>query len=130
MINLFKTRRTAGRPSSVGRPSVSHSKRGDLSRRVSRPRLVPPSIKENKEELLRFAALGGLEEIGRNCMFFEYKDEIVILDLGLQFPEEETPGIDFIIPNISYLAERKKNIAAIILTHAHYDHIGAIPYLI
>lgn len=86
--------------------------------------------KTNREEPLRFAALGGFEEIGRNCMFFEYRDEIVILDLGLQFPEEETPGVDFIIPNITYLTERKKNIKALIITHAHYDHIGAIPYLI
>lgn len=82
------------------------------------------------DEPLRLAALGGLEEIGRNCAFFEYRNEIVILDLGLQFPEEETPGVDFIIPNISYLAERRKNIRALVITHAHYDHIGAIPYLI
>lgn len=83
-----------------------------------------------REEPLRLAALGGLEEVGRNCMFFEYKNEIVILDLGLQFPEEETPGVDYIIPNITYLIERKKNIRALIITHAHYDHLGAIPYLI
>ena len=74
--------------------------------------------------------LGGLEEVGRNMMFFEYKNEIVIIDMGIQFPEEETPGIDFIIPNISYLEPKKQNIRAILLTHAHYDHIGAIPYLI
>jgi ribonuclease J len=74
--------------------------------------------------------LGGLEEIGRNMMFFEYKNEIIIIDVGLQFPEEETPGVDFIIPNITYLEPRKANIRAILLTHAHYDHIGAIPYLI
>lgn len=84
---------------------------------------------ENNKEPLRWAALGGLEEIGRNCMFFEYKNEIIVVDLGLQFPEEETPGIDYIIPNVAYLEKKKKNIKALILTHGHYDHIGAIPYL-
>jgi len=83
-----------------------------------------------KDTPLRFVPLGGLEEIGRNCMFFEYKNEIVLIDAGLQFPEEETPGIDYIIPNTSYLKEKKSNIVALILTHAHYDHIGAIPYII
>lgn len=78
---------------------------------------------------LRFVPLGGLEEIGRNMMYFEYKNEIVIIDAGLQFPEEETPGIDFIIPNVSCLESKKTNIQALIITHAHYDHIGAIPYI-
>lgn len=78
---------------------------------------------------LRFIPLGGLEEIGRNMMFFEYKNEIVIIDAGLQFPEEETPGIDFIIPNVSHLESKKASIQALIITHGHYDHIGAIPYV-
>ncbi len=80
--------------------------------------------------LLRFVPLGGLEEIGRNCMFFEYKNEIIIIDAGLQFPEDETPGVDYIIPNISYLESKKSNVQAIIFTHAHYDHIGALPHII
>ncbi len=82
------------------------------------------------EQPLRFVPLGGLEEIGRNCSFFEYKDEIVVVDVGIQFPEETTPGIDYIIPNVSYLEARKQNIRGIILTHGHYDHIAAIHYLI
>ncbi|TRZ64278.1 MAG: ribonuclease J [Spirochaetia bacterium] len=82
-----------------------------------------------KEEAVRFATLGGLEEVGRNMMFFEYEDEIVVLDAGLQFPEEATPGIDYIIPNVTYLEERKNKVKAIIITHGHYDHIGAIPYI-
>lgn len=82
------------------------------------------------EKVLKFVALGGLEEIGRNMMFFEYKDEIIIIDAGLQFPEETTPGVDYIIPNISYLEKNKSKIKAILITHAHYDHIGAIPYII
>lgn len=61
---------------------------------------------------------------------FEYGDEIVIVDMGLQFPEEDTPGIDYIIPNVSELVTRRENIKGIIITHGHYDHIGAIPYLI
>ncbi|OGY57406.1 MAG: hypothetical protein A3E61_00395 [Candidatus Colwellbacteria bacterium RIFCSPHIGHO2_12_FULL_43_12] len=80
--------------------------------------------------MLRIVPLGGLEEVGRNMAYIEYKDEIVIIDMGLQFPEEETPGIDYIIPNISSLEHKKQNIRAVIITHGHYDHIGAIPYLI
>jgi len=92
-------------------------------------------IKKNKlenssEEKLKFVPLGGLEEVGRNMFFFEYKDEIVIIDAGLQFPEETTPGIDYIIPNVTYLASKKEKIKALIITHGHYDHIGAIPYVI
>lgn len=83
-----------------------------------------------RDDVVRFVALGGLEEVGRNMMFFEYKDEIIVIDMGLQFPEEDTPGIDYIIPNTSYLETKKRNIKAIIITHAHYDHIGAVPYLI
>jgi len=81
-------------------------------------------------DAVRFVPLGGLEEVGRNCMFLEYKNEIVIIDVGLQFPEDETPGIDYIIPNTQYLEKKKANIQGIILTHGHYDHIGAVPHLL
>ena len=87
------------------------------------------SDKPLDKDTVRWVALGGLEEIGRNMMFFEYRDEILIIDGGLQFPEEETPGIDYIIPNVNYLAAKKKNIKGMIITHAHYDHIGALPYI-
>lgn len=81
-------------------------------------------------DVLRYVPLGGFEEIGRNMMFFEYEDEILIIDAGIQFPEEETPGIDYIIPNTSYLESKKEKIKGIIITHGHYDHIGAIPYIL
>ncbi len=84
--------------------------------------------KSSSDELL-FTPLGGLEEIGRNMSVFEYKDEIVIIDMGLQFPEENTPGIDYIIPNIESLVPKKNKIKGIIITHGHYDHIGAIPHI-
>jgi len=93
------------------------------------PTKKPNVAQQTDPKALRLIPLGGFEEIGRNMMFFEYQDEIVIIDAGLQFPEEETPGIDYIIPNITYLEEKKKNIKALIITHGHYDHIGAIPYI-
>lgn len=74
--------------------------------------------------------VGGMEEVGRNCTFLEYGNDIIIIDLGLQFPEEDMPGIDYIIPNISYLKGKEKNIRGVIITHGHYDHIGGIPHII
>jgi ribonuclease J len=79
---------------------------------------------------LRVIPLGGLEEVGRNMTVFEYGKDIVIVDMGLQFPEEDMPGIDYIIPNTEYLRGKEKNIRGVIITHGHYDHIGAIPHLI
>src|SRR5271155_3859601 len=92
-----------------------------------------PTMNTNEKsnpEAVRFVPLGGLEEVGRNCMFLEYKNEIVLIDVGLQFPEDETPGIDYIIPNTQYLEKKRENVRAIILTHGHYDHIGALPHLL
>lgn len=71
-----------------------------------------------------------MEEIGRNCSFFEYNDEIVVIDVGIQFPEEFTPGIDYIIPDATYLESVKHKVKGIVLTHGHYDHIAAIHYLL
>ncbi|OGF22666.1 hypothetical protein A3D45_02745 [Candidatus Falkowbacteria bacterium RIFCSPHIGHO2_02_FULL_42_9] len=73
--------------------------------------------------------LGGLEEVGRNMTVFEYDKEIIIVDMGLQFPEEDMPGIDYIIPNVSYLEDKTNQIKGVIITHGHYDHIGGIPHL-
>src|SRR3989338_4843579 len=78
-------------------------------------------------ENLKVVPLGGLEEVGRNMTFFEYGDDILIIDMGLQFPEEGMPGIDYIIPNISYLKEHRDRIRGVIITHAHLDHIGVWP---
>lgn len=94
---------------------------------------IPPSpyhMPKKQFENLKIIPLGGLEEIGRNMMLFEYRKEIMIIDMGFQFPEEDMPGIDFIIPNISYLKGKEKQIRGVVITHGHYDHIGAIPYLI
>jgi len=82
------------------------------------------------QQNLKIIPLGGLGEVGRNMMLLEYNGAILIIDMGFGFPEEDMPGIDFTIPNISYLKGKEKNILGIIFTHGHYDHIGAIPYLI
>jgi len=82
----------------------------------------------NTTKDLRIIPLGGLEGIGRNMMILEYKDDIIIIDIGLQFPEEDMPGIDYIIPNTAYLKDKRDKIKGIIITHGHLDHIGAIPH--
>jgi ribonuclease J len=84
---------------------------------------------ENDLNKLKIMVVGGNEEVGRNMTILEYNNDIIIVDLGLQFPEDDMPGIDYIIPNIEYLKDKKKNIRGLFITHAHFDHIGGIPHL-
>ena len=86
-------------------------------------------IKKMKNNL-KIIPLGGCEEVGRNMTVFEFGQDIVILDMGLQFPEEDMPGIDYVIPNVEYLKGKEKNIRGVIFSHGHLDHIGAAPILL
>lgn len=144
--------RPAGRPSahpsrrpSNGRPGQGNSARGQRGRRPHRGREKSSGIPFGPSRLqepvlvkqpprnpdgMYLIPLGGLEEIGRNSAAVEYKGDIVIIDLGLMFPNENMYGIDYIIPDISPLAGKEKNIKGVIITHAHYDHFGGVPHLL
>ncbi|OGJ50912.1 hypothetical protein A2483_02765 [Candidatus Peregrinibacteria bacterium RIFOXYC2_FULL_33_13] len=87
-------------------------------------------MKPFDSNLLRVIPLGGLDEVGKNMTIVEYGNDIIIIDMGIQFPEEDMLGIDFVIPDISYLKGKEHRIKGILITHGHLDHIGGIPYLI
>ncbi len=104
--------------------------RGGASTPVALPvdRLgLPPKLPKGG---LRVVALGGIGEIGRNMTVFEYDGQLLIVDCGVLFPEDAQPGVDLILPDFHYIEERMADVVAIILTHGHEDHIGAVPFLL
>ncbi len=133
---------TAHRPAGHGHSQHGHGNRSSLSAPKETVKNVRPSgrmdlisgpqqiVAPEGTPPLKVYALGGLEEIGRNCTVLECGDDIVIVDCGLMFPEEGMPGIDYIIPNITTFKGREKNIRGIVVTHGHLDHIGGIPLTI
>ena len=105
------------------KPVAQNTKKGSQSNKIQ--------ISQNDfKGGLHIIPLGGNEEVGRNMTLFEYNGDIIILDMGIQFPEEDMPGIDYIIPNISYLKGKEKRVKGVILSHGHLDHIGAAPILL
>ena len=85
-------------------------------------------VGEKMAKTVRVAFLGGVGEIGKNMTALEYGDDIIIVDCGVEFPREDSPGIDAIIPDITYIKENLHKLRGVVLTHGHEDHIGALPY--
>jgi len=112
---------------------LKNSRRQPLPKRhnnTSVHKKVEDTIPALKDKTIRIIPLGGVEEVGKNMTAIEYKNDIIVIDAGIQFKTDETPGIDYILPNTKYLEERKGKIRALVITHGHLDHIGGIPYLI
>ena len=110
------------------RPSRNPRNNRNFTNRIVEKKIESLTPKDLNGKL-RIMALGGLEQVGLNMMLVEYEKEIIIIDMGLQFPEEDMLGIDYIIPNVSYLEDKKDWIKAVFITHGHYDHIGGIPHI-
>ncbi len=124
-------RRSNKRPSGGRRPGPARGRSRGLHFGPPRSKDLP-DIKQppRNPDAMYVLPLGGLEEIGRNSAAVEYKNDIVIIDLGLMFPNENMYGIDYVIPDISPLYGKEKNIKGVIITHAHYDHFGGVPHLL
>lgn len=97
---------------------------------AKKPAAVKKSSRNHNKSPLRIIMLGGLNEIGKNITVFEYENDIIVLDCGIAFPDDEMLGIDVVLPDFSYLIKNADKIRGVILTHGHEDHIGALPYLL
>ena len=96
------------------------------------PRVMPKKVSDVIPPIggnIRIIPLGGVEEVGKNMTVVEYGEDIIIIDVGFQFKDGDTPGVDYILPNTKYLEDRKDKIRGVIITHGHLDHIGGIPYI-
>src|SRR3989344_198247 len=115
-----------GRPSHPPRRGKSRVEHQAPSARKQIAATIPPPA----DDTVRIIPLGGVEEIGRNMTAVEFGNDIFILDCGFAFSEEDTPGIDYILPNTGYLEERRDKIRGLLISHGHLDHIGGIPYIV
>ncbi|MCM1533873.1 MAG: ribonuclease J [Corallococcus sp.] len=131
--NGSSTKLDFGGASSNGRQAARKSNVGNNSALKNKKRESSPSEfarRSKPQGKLKIMFLGGVGEIGKNMTVFEYGDSIVVLDAGMTFPGSDMPGVDVVIPDMSYLCENRSKIRAILLTHGHEDHIGAIPFLV
>ena len=137
------TKKTVAKKTSRKKTTKKHSKRRNNRRQMPKTNAerIISSTRSNGEQrnvkiprvekdTLRIIPIGGQEEVGRNMIIFEYGKDIVIVDMGMQFPEEDMPGVDYIVPNINYLKGKEQNVRGVIFTHGHLDHIGAAPVLL
>ncbi len=115
------SKKNFGRGGAGGRP---YPNKGQYN--MSGDGKIPPP----EPGVIRIIPLGGVEEIGKNMTAIEIDDDIVVIDAGMHFSTEETPGVDYVIPNTTYLEERKEKIRALIITHGHLDHIGGVPLVL
>ncbi len=110
--------------------TLKNTRRSNTPKRANTYKKTDDIVPPLKENTVRIIPLGGVEEVGKNMMAVEYKNDIIVIDAGIQFKTEDTPGIDYILPNTKYLESRRGKIRALVITHGHLDHIGGIPYLI
>ncbi|MBD3270741.1 RNase J family beta-CASP ribonuclease [Candidatus Peregrinibacteria bacterium] len=108
----------------------THKRKNNNKSSFKRAMKAGQHIKYDPKGKLRVIPIGGLDEVGKNTMLFEYEDSIIMIDLGFQFPEADMLGVDYVVPDIQYLKDKQKKIKGIVITHGHLDHIGAIPYVL
>ena len=132
MTKADKADKPSKKQTSGKKTSRKNGKSGSASgdKKTHRAELSVPEIKYDPNAKVRIIPLGGLHEIGKNMTAIECGDDIVVIDCGLAFPDEEMPGVDLVIPDVTYLEANASKVRGIVLTHGHEDHIGAIPYVL